>query len=503
MVKFKINWKKTSTKVVFVVFIALLILSGYFIINSYKGYIKNAEDVTLEKLKAISNTISLTLTFRDEDYLNTKFKNRTTKEEIVKDSVYIRVHEYLKKVYEINHLDAHISTLYRIENKDEFHYISTSDDSLYFGDPYIEYNSTFLDNYEKGDVIEQYTDEFGTWLTAFTPITDGKGNTAGIIEVDMRFDVFLQEANLQLYRNLIISIIIFIATTFFLLRYVRVVLVIEEDSKSKLEELYKVINEKNKEITDSINYAQRIQRSLLASDKLLNDNLQNYFVFFKPKDIVSGDFYWAANLNNGQFAMVTADSTGHGVPGAIMSMLNISCLKEAVKGQKLTAPNEILNYTRSQVIEHLSNDGSATGGKDGMDCAITSFDLKNNKITYAAANNPVWIVRKKQDNSEFELIEFVADKMPVGKHDRDSVSFNQQTIDVQKDDVVYTLTDGYADQFGGTTGKKFKYKQLKELLLSIAGKPMAEQKEILLKRFDDWKGRQEQVDDVLVIGVRI
>ncbi|MEO6303096.1 MAG: SpoIIE family protein phosphatase, partial [Bacteroidia bacterium] len=376
------------------------------------------------------------------------------------------------------------------------------DDSLYFGDPYIEYNKTFMDNYSKGDVIEQYTDEFGTWLTAFTPILNDKGQAAGIIEVDMRFDDFIAEANIQLYRNLIISILIFIITTFVLLRYVKVILVTEEDSKSKLEELYKLIHEKNKEITDSINYAQRIQRSLLASDKILNDNMADYFIFFKPKDIVSGDFYWASMLNNNQFALVTADSTGHGVPGAIMSMLNISCLNEAIKGQKLSDPKEILNYTRMQVIEHLSNDGSVSGGKDGMDCSISSFDFKNKKLTYSAANNPLWIARNNPGVG-FELLEFVADKMPVGKHERDTVSFNQKTIELQKDDVVYTLTDGYADQFGGVAGKKFKYKQLKELLLSIAGKPMNEQKESLLKRFEEWKGPHEQIDDVLLIGVKI
>ncbi len=271
------------------------------------------------------------------------------------------------------------------------------------------------------------------------------------------------------------------------------------DQKHELEH-------KNKEIVDSINYAQRIQRSLLASDNLLNKNLKNYFVFFQPKDIVSGDFYWGAELNSGHFVLVTADSTGHGVPGAIMSMLNISCLNEAIEAQKLSEPKDILNYTRGRIIQHLSNDGSEQGGKDGMDCSLISFDMKNTRLIYSAANNPVWIVRNK------ELIELKPDKMPVGKHDRDSESFSQHAFELQKNDVVYALTDGMPDQFGGPKGKKFMYKQLKELLVSICHLPMEEQKDILASALNNWKssvdeqGRShmlEQVDDVLIIGVRI
>ena len=262
------------------------------------------------------------------------------------------------------------------------------------------------------------------------------------------------------------------------------------DQKHELEH-------KNKEIVDSINYAQRIQKSLLASDQLLQKNLKDYFVFFQPKDIVSGDFYWGAELSDKRFALVTADSTGHGVPGAIMSMLNISCLNEAIEGQKLLQPKDILNYTRYKVIKHLSNDGSQEGGKDGMDCSLICFDFLNNKFNYSAANNPIWIIRNN------ELIELKPDKMPVGKHDRDSESFNQNEIELQKGDVIYTLTDGMPDQFGGPKGKKYMYKQLKELLLSISQLPMVQQKEKLFSEFIKWKSDMEQVDDVLLIGVRV
>ncbi|MCW3103703.1 MAG: Response regulator containing a CheY-like receiver domain and a domain protein [Bacteroidetes bacterium] len=267
--------------------------------------------------------------------------------------------------------------------------------------------------------------------------------------------------------------------------------------KEEIEHQKQIVESKNKDITDSINYAQRIQRSLLASNKLLDSYLDDYFIFFQPKDIVSGDFYWASPLSNGSFAFVTADSTGHGVPGAIMSMLNISCLNEAVNGKGLTAPHEILNYTRRKIIGHLSNDGSADGGKDGMDCSIVCFDKAKKEIRFAAANNPVWIVRNK------EIIEFAPDKMPVGKHDNDTVSFSEHVFQLMSNDIVYTLTDGMPDQFGGPKGKKFMYRQLKELLVSISHLTMKEQENILRKALNDWKGEHEQVDDICLIGVRI
>ncbi|MES2591012.1 MAG: two-component regulator propeller domain-containing protein [Bacteroidota bacterium] len=270
------------------------------------------------------------------------------------------------------------------------------------------------------------------------------------------------------------------------------------DERNKVvEEQKKVVEEKHKEITDSINYAERIQRSLLASKELLDGNLKEYFVFFKPKDIVSGDFYWAAQLHNDQFALVTADSTGHGVPGAIMSILNISCLEKAVDGQQLTDPAEILGYTRKKIIETLKKDGSPLGGKDGMDCSLVCFDFKNSKLTCAAANNPVWIVRDKQ------MIVFAPDKMPVGKHENDVNPFTQQTIEIKKGDLVYTLTDGMPDQFGGPNEKKFMSKQLKELLISISDLPMQKQKEKLNNTLNNWKGNLEQVDDICIIGVRV
>ena len=274
--------------------------------------------------------------------------------------------------------------------------------------------------------------------------------------------------------------------------------ILEQKVIERTEEVVRqrhIVEEKHKEITDSINYAERIQRSFLASKDLLDENLKDHFVFFKPKDVVSGDFYFAEKLNNGSFLLATADSTGHGVPGAIMSLLNITSLEKAIENQD--QPSDILNTTRKIIIERLKNDGSAEGGKDGMDCSVICFDFKKKKIIVSAANNPVWIVRGS------ETIEIKPDKMPVGKHDKQDVSFTQQTIDIKKGDVIYTITDGFSDQFGGSLGKKFMSKKLRELLSKNAHLPMEEQRSILENTFISWVGDLEQIDDVTLIGVRV
>lgn len=256
-----------------------------------------------------------------------------------------------------------------------------------------------------------------------------------------------------------------------------------------------IIEEKHREITDSINYAERIQRSFLATKELLDNHLQDYFVFFNPKEVVSGDFYWASLLTNGNFAFCCADSTGHGVPGAIMSILNISSLEKAIETN--TQPDKILYETRKIIIERLKKDGSKEGGKDGMDASLLVLNPEKNKLKFASAHNPVILIRQQ------EIIEFKGDKMPVGKHDRDKEPFTLQEIDLIKGDIIYILTDGFPDQFGGQKGKKYMIKNLKNYFLSIAHLPMKEQENKLANELENWKGNNEQIDDICIIGVKI
>jgi serine phosphatase RsbU (regulator of sigma subunit) len=260
----------------------------------------------------------------------------------------------------------------------------------------------------------------------------------------------------------------------------------------ELETTKAVLEVKNKELTDSINYAKQIQYALLANKDLLHQNMSEHFVLFKPKSVVSGDFYWAA-IKNGDLYFALCDSTGHGVPGAFMSLLNISFLNEAIIERGISEPNEIFNYVRARLIGSITE----TGLRDGMDGVLLriSFLGPKLKIVYAGANNAPIAPR------DAVLQKLQHDRMPVGKSEN-SASFTNYEFELNKGEIFYLCTDGYADQFGGSKEKKFMTKQLLFTLQELSESSLSVQKEVLNKKFEQWRGNLEQVDDVSVIGFR-
>ncbi|MCF8224647.1 MAG: YfiR/HmsC family protein [Bacteroidales bacterium] len=248
-----------------------------------------------------------------------------------------------------------------------------------------------------------------------------------------------------------------------------------------------------KHITDSIHYAQKIQRAILPSLELFSDEIE-HFVLYKPRDIVSGDFYWVDKVGNKQ-VIIAADCTGHGVPGAFMSMLGVSLLNEIILNRAITTPHEILNNLRSMVIESLNQKRTASEVKDGMDMTVAVLDFENDKLYFAGANNPLYHIR------DGELTQYKADKMPVAIHER-MEEFRVETIDMKRGDTIYTFSDGYVDQFGGPNQKKFLSKNFRKVLLEIQHLDMIEQGAKLDEIFEEYKAEVEQVDDVVVIGVK-
>ncbi|MBN1990509.1 MAG: tetratricopeptide repeat protein [Bacteroidales bacterium] len=263
-----------------------------------------------------------------------------------------------------------------------------------------------------------------------------------------------------------------------------------------LEEKNALITHQKKEITDSIRYAGRIQNAILPSPELIKENLPEHFVLFLPRDIVSGDFFWITRRGS-KVVVVAADCTGHGVPGAFMSMLGVSFLYEIVNKEGILQPAEILNYLRERVKTTLSQKGKADEQKDGMDISLCVIDHEAMIMEWSGAYNPLYLIRGGALN------EFKADKMPIAIHINDHLPFTNHCIPIEKGDVFYIFSDGYADQFGGADAKKFMTKRLKELLLEIWDKPMPEQKEILYQTHLNWRGDHEQIDDIIVFGISI
>lgn len=270
-----------------------------------------------------------------------------------------------------------------------------------------------------------------------------------------------------------------------------------ELQKQETESQKVIVEEKNKEITDSIIYASRIQNAMLTSEDYIKRWFNNEFVLFKPKDIVSGDFYWCYHDGSNKTYLVTADCTGHGVPGAMMSMLSINLLNEIICERNVTQPNEILNSLRREIIKSLNSKDSKEEANDGLDCSIIVFNHDTLNMQYACANNSFYVIRNKK------IINSYTDKMPIGKSPKEDVSFEVKEIQLEKGDLIITLTDGYADQFGGNKGKKYKYKQLEELLVANTELEMSEMKNSLNDSIELWKGSLEQVDDICIIGIKI
>lgn len=276
-------------------------------------------------------------------------------------------------------------------------------------------------------------------------------------------------------------------------------------SNEELSLKKEIIEEKNKEITDSIQYAKRIQQALITPEEVLKKNVPNSFVFFQPKDIVSGDFYWVAELsttkeneqNEKLCVFSVADCTGHGVPGAFMSLIGIKILNQSIKEKDINSPAEALDFVNNQVFDTVNKHTDENNiVRDGMDAVLFAINFNTLGLSFSGANNALYIVR---DN---DIIELKGDKQPIGSYSNQNKFTNVQ-FQLQKNDVVYASTDGFPDQFGGEDGKKLKSKRFKEKLIECSSLPIEEQKNELQKYFNAWKGNLEQLDDICVLGIKI
>ncbi|MFN3341559.1 MAG: tetratricopeptide repeat protein [Flavobacteriales bacterium] len=313
---------------------------------------------------------------------------------------------------------------------------------------------------------------------------------------ERKLNTFKLQSEQQQKKYLFIGLFVLIGFTYFIFNRYRLTQKQKKIIEYKEKETQKqkiLIQEKQKEIIDSINYAKRLQNAILPPENLIQQSFPLNYIIYKPKDIVAGDFYWSDNINDRHF-IAAADSTGHGVPGALVSIVCSNALNRALKEFNLTIPSEILNKTRELVVKTFEK--SENEVKDGMDISLLCIDYKNRVIEWSGSNNPLWYL---QNGSMHEI---KPDKQPIGKTDNPK-PFSNHFIDWQPGTQFYLFTDGFADQFGGQSGKKFKYKPFQELLASLGDHPLNIQSEIIQSTFDTWKGNHEQVDDVCIISIRI
>ena len=380
--------------------------------------------------------------------------------------------------------------------------------------------------YEKQNLSKQAFENFKAYTSFKDTILNSK-NTKNISKLQTLYETEKQRSKIDLLekgkiqkeeanqRKTIFILILFIA--FAILGVLAIALYRANNIKRKnnkvLKEQASVITEKNVElnkqkkelvqittkISDSLQYAQKIQQALLPQKATMNLLFEDYFIFYNPLSAVSGDFYWSGEMVD-KTILAVADCTGHGVPGAMMSMLGNSYLNETLRKPYILHASQVLNEMRDMVVSALHQQGVPGESKDGMEMSLVIFDKQTNVLEFSGAHLSIYIARY-HDGEPYEIIELKGDRMPIGYY-RKMNDFTDHTIKINSGDIVYLFTDGYIDQFGGEKGQRFKSRSFKELIAKNVNKPMAEQHEILQSTFFNWKQDQEQIDDVLVVGVQ-
>jgi ligand-binding sensor domain-containing protein/serine phosphatase RsbU (regulator of sigma subunit)/ABC-type amino acid transport substrate-binding protein len=391
--------------------------------------------------------------------------------------------------------------------------LSFSDETSIEYEYYLRGTGNQYSSYHRGNEYKAYYSNLPPGDYEFIYKAKGKNNIWGYAE---KYEFTIRKAwyDTWIFRALIVTLFIVFVYLFYRIRIITLKAQknrLEQQVRERTHELEVANNEieaqrdfarsqrdqiaqQQKAIMDSLSYAQTIQQAMLPSRELLADQFPEHFILFKPREIVSGDFFWTS-LHQQHSYIVAADCTGHGVPGAFMSILGITLLQEIVNKHPDIEPDELLNEMRIQIMETLHQKGDPGEAKDGMDMVVCKFTPKGGRLHFAGANNPLYLVRGE------ELIEYKTDKMPVSIHEV-MLPFTRHEIKVQKGDRIYIFSDGYADQFGGPHRKKLKYRPFKELILSSLHPSMKEQGLHLDRAFEEWKGDLEQIDDVVVIGIR-
>ena len=493
--------KSLTVRISLVVFLALGAMALYFIYNSYRTYLITAEEQVLNQLDAVAKTASVNLDGDAHQYLATTYAKKDDITQNGDDSVYQQMHGFLKWVHDVNGFNTDLYTLVFSEDKQYFEFIITSGDSPYYRHTYVQFPPDLKDKFYNGGQLDRHRSENGVWLSAFEPIRNSQGEVVAVLMVDRKFNDFLRHATMQLSRDTLISLIILAVIGGFLYRFLRMVVKNEEEQKEALEASNYMMAAKNKAIQDSINYAKRIQDALIPNEEVIKSRFSDSYVFFRGKDVVSGDFPWMFRLeNDDEVLLATVDCTGHGVPGALLSIIGYFLLNDIIKSKGITTPARILDELHKGVVSALNQEIEGNSGNDGMDVALVKINLKTNKVEFAGAHRPlVWV-----NNNQVKEIK--GDRLAIGgthyARKMKKVEFKNHEIQVSEGDSIHFFSDGYPDQIGGPENRRLMTKNMKQIILDNQNKPMSEMGQVLKDRFESWKGTEMQMDDVLVIGIR-
>lgn len=485
-----------KTRIMFIIYLSIVIISLFFIVYGYFTQVSLYEESELKRLKGIVSSLAIQL---DGDTHRELLENNLWMgdiKEVSDDSLYVKIHQPLAKAQKINELSSAMYTMYYDDEERIFLYVVRSDEFVDFRSKYEMYPDILLEKMQEGGVIERYETENGEWLSAFYPIFDSNNEIAGVLQADIDFSQFTTLAFKRYQKQGLISLASILLLALILIPYVRSVLKEDEAIKIELFEQKTRIEAQNNDLKESLDFASTIQEVMLPEKDALNEMLPNSFIFYQPKKVVSGDFYWFKETSQSTIYIATADCTGHSIPGTLMSMIGQSKLNAIVSAKSDLSPGKVLDKMDKSVSESLSNKNYNNDSKDGMDVGLIKINLATNKLSFAGA-----MLDLIKINGE-EITEYKANRFPIAGGDSyQKTTFDTLEIDIHEGDQFYMYSDGFPDQFGGTKGKKYLNKRFKNLLASLTSSSNSEKIATLEKEFQNWKGETEQIDDVLVVGI--
>lgn len=482
--------RNATTKVMLTVFLVLAGLALASIVMSYRAHIAAATEREFTRLAGMTMPLSRAVDAEQHERLVAQHAEEHTLFNGPDTTIYNTLRTHLVQAHDDYDLSTDVYTMVKDPTSGAFQFIVTSGPTPYFKHVWERPHPEHVNQYDIGASIGPYTDENGTWLSVFKPIK-WNGRTVAIVQADKQFDPFLAEARAAFRKTLIIYTITFILSAAFLLRWMYRILKHEDSMRERLQQTAELLREKNDDIMASLRVAERLQRSVLPDHQLVRAALPEFGVLFMPKDVVSGDLYWYEQVGQRVYLAV-GDCTGHGIPGAMTSMLASSALRAALlkhEGRLDLMMNTLDHDVRQQWQQE--DDRSA-----GMDLTLCCIDFAEGRFTYASAGRPVLMVRGEK------VSKLEADRTGIGGF-KESHRFCEREVPVHPGDRFYLYSDGFVDQAGGANGKRYKNGQLLALLPSIQQLSMNEQMTTLRKTFSDWKGSSPQVDDVIVLGFEI
>ena len=489
-------FSNSSTRVLLLVFVAVLVIATYFTINTYYSQLNLYVNKTLAKTSAVAATLGNQIDgdMHQELMLGHLEKDAITTNE--QDENYRLIRDQLMMVKQANKIETSIYTMVKDPKTGEIVYGVSSSDQPYFRHKYKQVPQELLDKFSEGGVVTDYVTENGHWLSAFAPIRNSKGEVVAVVQVDDHYQEFIEKTDQAIWKNIAISLVIVVLVAFFVVASVRTILAKEQRLTQELKDSHTLIEQRNKDITDSITYARRIQEAVTPSLSQLNSCLPDAFMLHIPRDIVSGDFFWIHEHRN-KVILAAVDCTGHGVPGAFMSMIGNILLSTIVNREELLSPGEMLDLLDQKVTRSLCNVNHKGSTHDGMDIALVIVDKDQRELQFAGAFRPLLRCR------DGEITETKGNRYSIGGDGKGKNGFTTHKLAIEEGDAFYIFSDGFADQFGGDRGKKYMISRFKKVLCESKDEKMPMLGEKLRELHYEWKGDNEQVDDILVIGFRM